>query len=82
MDANLAGTASNQIGLLKVTGTAALAGTLNIKLLHNFVPLIGATFQIRTAQSVSGTFGKVNGTSINSSEHLTVTYNSNNVTLA
>jgi hypothetical protein len=81
LDANIAGTNANQIGLLKVTGTATLAGTLNIKLLNNFVPVIGATFQILTAQSVNGTFGKVNGTSINSSEHFTVTYNSNNVTL-
>ena len=30
--------------------------------------LVGATFQILTAQQVSGTFAKVNGTSINSSE--------------
>jgi hypothetical protein len=45
------------------------------------VPLIGATFEILTAEQLKGTFAKVNGTAINSSEHFTVTYNSNNVTL-
>jgi len=81
LDAIIAGTSAGQFDVLNVKGTAALGGTLNIKLLNNFVPLVGATFKILTAQSVSGTFAKVNGTTINGSEHFTVTYNSNNVTL-
>ena len=43
--------------------------------------MIGANFEILTARHVSGVFAKVNGTVINSSEHFTVTYNSDNVTL-
>ena len=45
------------------------------------MPLIGAEVEILTANHVSGTFATVNGTKINSSEHFTVTYNSDNVTL-
>ncbi|MGA8492947.1 MAG: hypothetical protein WB711_21170 [Terriglobales bacterium] len=81
LDANIAGASSGQFNVLNVSGTATLNGTLNIKLLNNFVPLIGATFEILTARKLTGTFATVNGTKINDSEHFTVTYNSDNVTL-
>jgi len=81
LDANITGAKSGQFNVLNVTGTATLGGTLNIKLLNNFVPLVGATFEILSARQVSGVFATVNGTVINNSEHFTVTYNSDNVTL-
>jgi hypothetical protein len=81
LDANIAGAKSGQFNVLNVSGAANVGGTLNIKLLNKFVPLIGAEFEILTARRVNGTFAKVKGTSINSSEHFTVTYNSDNVTL-
>ncbi len=81
LDANITGANAGQFNVLNVTGTASLGGTLNIGLLNNFVPLIGAEFEILTAKHVTGTFATVNGTKINSSEHFTVTYNSGNVTL-
>ena len=81
LDANIAGANAGQFNVLNVTGTATLGGTLNIGLLNNFVPLIGAEFEILTAKHVTGTFATVNGIKINSSEHFTVTYNSGNVTL-
>jgi hypothetical protein len=81
LDANIAGANSGQFNVLNVTGNATLGGTLNIGLLNNFVPLIGAQFEILTAKHVTGTFATVNGTKINSSEHFSVTYNSDNVTL-
>ena len=81
LDANIAGASSGQFGVLSVKKTANLGGTLNIQLLDNFVPSIGATFKILTAQAVSGTFATVNGTAINDDEHFTVTYNSDDVTL-
>jgi len=81
LDANLAGPNSGQFTQFNVTGTAKLAGTLNIARLNNYVPFIGATFQILRGRQVNGTFATVNGTAINSSEHFTVTYNSTNVTL-
>ena len=81
LDINIAGTTAGQFNVLTVTGSSALGGTLNIGLLNGFVPTVGSTFKILSASSVSGTFATVNGTTINSSEHFTVTYNSNNVTL-
>jgi hypothetical protein len=81
LDANIEGSNSGQFNVLNVTGTANLNGTLNIKLLNNFVPLIGAEFEIVTARQVNGVFAKVNGTVINNSEHFSITYNSGNVTL-
>jgi hypothetical protein len=81
LDANIAGANSGQFNELNVTGTATLGGTLNIKLLNNFVPSVGATFEILAARKVTGTFATVNGTKITDSEHFTVTYNENNVTL-
>jgi hypothetical protein len=81
LDANIAGANAGQFNVLNVTSTATLGGTLSIGLLKNFVPLIGATFEILTARHVDGIFATVNGTVINDSEHFTVTYNSDNVTL-
>ena len=81
LDANVAGASSGQFNVLNVTGTATLGGTLNIKLLNNFVPSVGATFEILTARKVSGSFATVNGTKINDSEHFTVTYDADTVTL-
>jgi len=66
---------------LTASGAASLNGTLNLDLINSFVPTLGATFDILNASSVAGTFPTVTGTSINSSEHFTVVYNSNNVTL-
>ena len=81
LDANIEGANSGQFNVLNVTATATLNGTLNIKLLNNFVPLVGAEFEILTARRVNGVFAKVNGAVINNSEHFTVTYNADNVTL-
>jgi hypothetical protein len=79
LDANLA--SATQFNQLSVSGKATLGGTLNIGLLNGFVPQLNSTFKILSCTSLTGTFTTVNGTSINSSEHFTVQYNSNNVTL-
>lgn len=81
LDANIKGANAGQFNVLSVTSSASLKGTLNIKLLNNFVPAAGATFQILTASHVTGTFATVNGTAINGSEHFQVNYSSNSVTL-
>ena len=74
-------TSGTQFDLLTVSGAATLNGTLNLDLINAFVPTIGQTFDFLNALSISGTFATVNGLSINSSEHFSVVYNSNNVTL-
>jgi len=82
LDIDVGGTtAGTNFDQLTVTGAASLNGTLNLDLINGFVPTIGSTFDILNALSLTGTFATVTGTGINSSEHFTVLYNSNNVTL-
>jgi len=61
--------------------TASLSGTLNIGRPTNFVPSIGSTFKIMNFTSETGTFGTVNGLSINNTEHFTLTYQPTDVLL-
>lgn len=42
--------------LLSVTGTADLAGVLEVSLLEDYLPLAGDTFEILTAASIEGVF--------------------------
>ena len=76
-------TAGSGFGQIDVTGTANLnEGTLTIGRPKTFVPAIGSAFPVLTASgSLSGTFGTVNGTSINSSEHFQVGYDEHDVTI-
>src|SRR5260370_13658758 len=67
-------TAGTQYSQLAVANGASLHGTLNLKLINGFVPAIGNTFSILTSSALSGTFAKVNGLSINSGEHFTISY--------
>ena len=82
LDIGIGGTtAGTQFSQLDVSKEAMLNGELNLALISGFTPTLGEMFEILTASSVSGTFSSVTGTSINSSEHFSVIYNSNNVTL-
>jgi hypothetical protein len=74
-------TAGTQYSQLAVSNGIALDGVLAIKLVNHFVPTLGTSFTILKGSAVSGTFTTVKGTSINSSEHFQVTYQSNEVTL-
>ncbi len=66
---------------MNVTSSVSLNGTLNLSLINGFVPTVRTTFDILNASPVGGTFSTVNDTSINSSEHFTVTYNGTDVAL-
>jgi hypothetical protein len=82
LDAQIGGTTvGSQYSQLNVTGAANLNGTLNIKLINNFLPSVGQTFHIMTASSLNGTFSKVTGKKINSSEHFEVSYSATDVVL-
>lgn len=74
-------TAGTQYSQLAVGSGVSLNGTLNIKVVNGFVPAIGDQFIILTGNPVSGTFSKVNGTTIGTGGHFSVAYNSTNVTL-
>jgi hypothetical protein len=60
--------------LLRADRIAANRGTLNIKLINKFKLQGAQVFTILNAPSgTTGTFKTVNGLSINSNEHLTIT---------
>jgi fibronectin-binding autotransporter adhesin len=67
---------------LKVTGTAALAGTINFTVSSAFQAslTVGETFTVLTASSVTGTFSD-STIAINSSFHFNVTYTATGVVL-
>ena len=83
-----AGTASLAIGIsgratygqLAVTGTARMAGTLNIQTARNYLPPVGTTIKIMSATKRTGTFSNITG-KVLSGEHWVVSYTSTNVTL-
>ena len=50
----IAGT--SQHGQLAITGSATLAGTLEVSLLGNYIPVAGTNFQILTFADYSGSF--------------------------
>lgn len=66
---------------LAVTGTATLAGTLNITLLDGFQPTLGQSFTILTAAAVSGQFTTVNIDAGGAGTHFTVAYDATTVRL-
>ncbi len=74
-------TVGTQYGQLAVSNGVSLKGTLNIKVINGFIPVMGNTFIILTGNPVSGTFGTVNGTTIPTGGHFTVAYNPTNVTM-
>jgi hypothetical protein len=75
-------TAGTGFSQLNVTGTAALAGTINFTVAAGFQGslFLGETFTVLNAASITGSFS--NSTiAINSSFHFTVTYTSTGVVL-
>ncbi|HEY6337328.1 MAG TPA: hypothetical protein VIW68_02435 [Candidatus Sulfotelmatobacter sp.] len=74
-------TAGTQYGQLASANGVSLTGTLNLKRLHGFVPVIGTNFTIVTGSAVSGQFLTTTGLNINSSEHFQVNYATNAVTV-
>jgi hypothetical protein len=81
LNISVGGTAAGTYGQVAVSNGVSLGGTLSIKLVNGFVPVIGETFNVVTGSAVTGTFSTVRGTSINSSEHFEVSYTTNEVKL-
>ena len=74
-------TAGTQYSQLNVSGSASLAGALNIRFLNGFTPASGNQFTILTASSISGTFSTINSPTLTAGLAWTVTYNSTSVVL-
>jgi hypothetical protein len=78
-------TAGTQYDRLDLTSghQATLNGTLNVRLIDNFFPTIGDTFQLLTFSSLSGTFSTMTGLALggNPARHFDPTFNPTDLTL-
>ncbi len=81
MNIDVGGTAAGAFDTLAITGTAILAGTLNLSLINGFAPSAGNTFQIVSAASIAGTFDTILGADAGAGLLLAVQYNAANVTV-
>lgn len=78
MKMDLEGSQPGEYDQLQVAGGVTLDGTLNVSMIDGFVPATGQTFDIITADSVSGTFSNV---VVPDGSGLEVVYTSTAVTL-
>ena len=72
-------TSSN--GLLAISGTASLDGTLNVSLDNGFVPSSGNVFLVLTSNQLSGAFATINGLTFAPGESLVPVYGSDDLEL-
>jgi hypothetical protein len=79
LDIDIAGPAA--YGTLTVSGTATLAGTLNVALVNGFTPAAGASFAILNFGARSGDFSTENGLIFSPSEFFVAEYLGNTLTL-
>ena len=73
-----AGTGYDQ---LQITGTATLAGTLNVSLIGGYTPPSGTSFKLLSYGSHSGTFSNVTGTGLPNGLSFALLYNTTDLTL-
>jgi YVTN family beta-propeller protein len=74
-------TAGTQYSQLAVSGSASLAGALNVRFLNGFAPSLGNSFTILTASSVSGTFATINSPALPAGLSWSVANNGTSVVL-
>ncbi len=78
----IGGTGAGQFDSVTLTGTATLAGALNVSLINPFSPALGNTFTILTASAVSGTFSSTNLPGLSAGLGWKVTYTATTVVLS
>ena len=82
LDVDLGGTAAgSQYDQLAVSGTATLAGQLDVSLINGFQPALGNSFQVLSFASSTGNFGFYNGIVLGNRLILDPALNSTNLTL-
>jgi hypothetical protein len=77
----LAGTASGQFGVFKISGKAILTGALSVTIAPGFVPKVGDRFHFLTSQSLQGLFDQIVATGLPAGLVLTADYSQDGVTL-
>ena len=58
---DIGGTSTSQFGRINITGSATLAGTLQVSYVNGFLPSLSQRFSILTFASRTGTFGTILG---------------------
>ncbi len=81
LNIDLDGADRDEYDLLDIDGAATLKGTLNINLLHNYIPDEGEIFEIMKAGSLTDTFDVVNGKEISNCRYFAVQYSDTSVNL-
>ncbi len=83
LDVDLGGTmAGSQYDQLVVSGSATLAGTLNVALIDGFEPVLGDAFQVMTFASSTGVFTDYNGMVVGNQLILSPIFNPGDLTLS
>jgi hypothetical protein len=80
--AGLGGLFAGQFSQLNISGSASLAGSLNVSLVNSFVVNLGDSFFIMTFNSLTGTFSSLNLPSLASGLQWLLAYNPTNITLS
>jgi hypothetical protein len=81
-DVDLGGaTAGTQYDVLNISGTASLAGALNVDLISGFKPTVGETFDIMNYTSETGTFTTLNLPKLTGGDTWSISYNATDVVL-
>ncbi len=81
LNIDIDGADRDEYDLLNIDGAATLKGTLNINLLHNYLPEEGEIFEILKAGSLTDTFDVVNGEEICKCTYFAVQYTDTSVRL-
>ncbi len=68
-------------GLMAISGSATLNGTLNVTLLNGYTPNVGASFKILTFASRFGNFAAMNGLKLANGDFLTPVFTAGDLTL-
>lgn len=76
LDLEIAGSNNGQYDYIDVQGVATLDGTVNVTLLNQFVPPVGASFEMIDAVVVQGTFASYTGLGVGSGKYLSPSYTS------
>ena len=78
----IGGTAAGSFDTLTATGAVTLGGALNVTLVNSFSPVVGNTFTIITAGSVTNKFGSANLPALTAGLGWQVSYNPTTVILS
>jgi hypothetical protein len=77
----IAGTDPSQFGQVGISGTATLAGTLNLSLAAGYDPPLGSSYQVLGYGSHNGTFDTITGLAIGDGKVLQPSYTATGLTL-